>query len=107
MKKSDYIYIIIVSLLLGLTLGLVCPKKCSIAFRTTLHKIYIKFHPESQKDTKTIIIERATKDTPNLPQYDIFEEPTKKENSFIKYIKKIFIKKDNEQSQSIHDVILH
>ena len=107
MKRSDFIYVIIISLLLGMIFGYSCPTKYSSAFKSTLHKIYIKFHPESQKDTHTIILERVTKDTPNLPQYDIFEEPVQKENNFILYIKKIFGKKAEKQPASIHDMILH
>lgn len=103
----DTLVIITTALIFGIALGLICPSQYSMAFRTTIHNIYIKLHPESKKDTRTIIMEKATKDIPNLPQNSIFEEPQPKENNFILYLKKIFSKKQDDTPKSIHDVILH
>ena len=66
----------------------------------------MKLNPDITKDSKSIIIDRVTKDTPQLPQNDIFEEPAQKENGFIKIIKKVFIHKQKEK-QTIDDIILN
>ena len=97
---------IVIALLLGVFLGVFFQTSYSLGIRTFFHNVYVKLHPEINKDSKTIIIDRVTKDTPNLPQNDIFEEPEKKENGFIKIIKKVFIHKDKEQT-TIHNVILN
>jgi hypothetical protein len=51
-------------------------------------------------------MDRVTKDTPNLPQKNIFEQPQKKENGFILFIKKVFVKKQ-DKPQTINDFILN
>jgi hypothetical protein len=89
--KNDLFYIFVISLLVGLIIGVVTSKQIQIA----LHEIYQKFHPEISKDSKTIIIERATKDLEQIPETSIFETPVKKENSVILFVKKIFVKENN------------
>lgn len=111
MKSSELwtwsnISTIAIALLLGMFLGVFFKSSYSIGIRTFFHNIYVKLHPEITKDSKTIIMDRVTKDTPNLPQNDIFEEPAQKENGFIKIIKKVFIHKQKEK-QTIDDIILN
>lgn len=97
---------IIIALLLGVFLGVFYQTQYSIGLRTFVHNMYVKMHPEINKDSKSIIMDRVTKDTPALPQKDIFEEPAKEENGIIKIIKKVFIRKDKEQT-TIHNVVLN
>lgn len=89
--KNDILYIFVVSLMIGLVLGFCCPKECSAKFKIFMQNVYIKFHPECQKDSRTIIIEKVSKSTNDLPQTSIFEEP-KKENQFLLFVKKVFVK---------------
>ncbi len=97
---------IIIALLLGMFAGVFFQTKYSLGIKTFFHNVYIKLNPDSQKDSKTLILERVTKDTPNLPQKDIFEEPEKKDNPFVLYIKRIFINK-NEKTHTIHDIVIN
>ena len=111
MKNSELltwsnISTIIIALLLGLFLGIFFKSSYSIGIRTFFHDIYVKLNPDITKDSKSIIIDRVTKDTPQLPQNDIFEEPAQKENGFIKIIKKVFIHKQKEK-QTIDNIILN
>lgn len=98
--------IVLIALLLGMFLGVMNNSKFAIPLKIKLHDMYVKINPDIQKDSHSLIIERVTKDTPNLPQNSIFEEPEKKDCSFIKVIKKVFIKK-HEKPKTIHDVILN
>ena len=82
--------IILSAMLLGVVLGKFCPSNIHLQTATFFHNIYVKIHPESQKDTKTIII---------------FEEPQKKKNNFIIFIKKIFHK--NTKNDTNLDLIIH
>jgi hypothetical protein len=102
----DFLMIIVLALLIGLVLGRLCPTGVSMGYRTFCQKLYIKFHPDSQKDTKTIIMEKALKDTPSLPKTDIFEEPQTKDSSFVQYVKHIFVKKQTDSPKTIHDIVL-
>lgn len=96
--------IILSAMLLGVVLGKFCPSNIHLQTATFFHNIYVKLHPESQKDTKTIIMERATKDIKTYTGNDIFEEPQKKENNFIIFIKKIFHK--NTKNDTNLDLII-
>ncbi len=96
--------IILSAMLLGVVLGKFCPSNIHLQTATFFHNIYVKIHPESQKDTKTIIMERATKDIQTYTGNDIFEEPQKKKNNFIIFIKKIFHK--NTQNDTNLDLII-
>lgn len=113
MKKSfediislDTLLVIAVALTLGMLIGIFYHSQYSLGMRTFFHKMYLKINPDSQKDSKTLIMDKVTKDTPNLPQNDIFEQPAKKDNGFILFIKKVFVKKENKP-QTINDYILN
>ena len=97
---------LLIALLLGLFLGVFFQTQYSVGIRTVFHNIYTKLCPDTQKDSKTIIMERVTKDTPNLPQKDIFETPKKKENEMVLFIKRLFIK-EKKTEQTINDVVLN
>lgn len=108
MFSLDMLIIILSALLIGLFIGFWCPANIKIQVQTAYNNIYIKFHPESQMDTQTIIINKATKNIENLPQNDIFETPPKKENDFILFIKKLFKPKSKEVQKpvTIHDKVI-
>ncbi len=113
MKKSleelislDTVLVIAVALMLGMLIGIFYHSPYSVGLRTLIHNIYLKTHPNIEKDSKTLIMDRVTKDTPNLPQKNIFEQPQKKENGFILFIKKVFVKKQ-DKPQTINDFILN
>jgi hypothetical protein len=97
--NKDSAATIFIALLLGLLLGVLYNTPYSIGIRTKIHNIVHKFNPE--KDSKSIIIEKATKDISPLPQKSIFEEP-QKENRFILFIKRVFTNKQ-EQTKTIND----
>lgn len=100
-KNNELIFIAFLFLLIGLVIGVFFQSGYSIGMRTFFHQIYIKFHPETQKDSKTIIIEQVTKNTSTIPQNSIFDKPEKKENKFILIIKRIFPAK--EKPKTIND----
>ena len=106
-ESADAILTVILALLIGAAIGLLIPSKASIATRIFFHNIFVKLNPDSQKDSHTLIMENVTKDTPNLPEKSIFEEPQKKDNGFILYIKKVFTKKDSEKPKTITDYVLN
>ena len=62
----------------------------------TVHKIYLKINPNTEKDSKTIILEKVSGDINELPQKDIFEKPAK-ENRFVIFLKKLFTQKIDKQ----------
>ena len=109
MKRNHFlsyntIIIILSAMLIGIICGRFCPQNISVQIHSTIQNIYLAFHPDAKKDTKTIIMEVATKNTQNLPQYDIFEKPTKKENKFILFFKKVFKnKKNSDINKTIFD----
>jgi len=86
----DMLIIILSGLLLGFLFGSFCPVNIKMQVRTFYNDIYIKLHPESQMDTQTIIINRATKNNLVLPKNNIFEPIKKKENPIVIFIKNIF-----------------
>lgn len=102
--KNDIVYVFVISLMIGLVLGFSCPNSCSAKVKIFFHNIYVKFHPEVQKDTKTVIIETATKNIKDVPQNSIFEEP-KKENKFLLFVKKVFVK-ENKKEMTINDIVV-
>lgn len=102
--KNDILYVFVISLLMGLVLGFCCPNQYSAKFKIFMHNIYVKFHPEIQKDTRTIILETATKNIKDVPQNNIFEEP-KKENGFLLFIKKVFVK-EKKKEMTINDIVV-
>ena len=102
--KNDILYVFVISLLMGLVLGFCCPKQYSAKFKIFMHNIYVKFHPEIQKDTRTIILETAIKNIKDVPQNNIFEEP-KKENGFLLFIKKVFVK-EKKKEMTINDIVV-
>lgn len=113
MKKSfeelislDTVLVIAIALTLGMLIGIFYHSQYSIGIRTFIHDVYVKTHPNIEKDSKTLIMDRVTNDTPNLPEKDIFEQPQKKENGFILFIKKVFVKKQ-DKPQTINDFILN
>lgn len=87
---KDTLFILFISLLLGLFIGVFFQSGYSVGLRTLYHKIYLKFHPEVQKDTKTIIIDKVSEDNIRIPQTDIFEDMSEKDNKLIIILKKIF-----------------
>lgn len=95
------IIIILSAMLIGVLFGRYCPQNISIQIHTTIQKIYLVFHPDAKKDSKTIIMEYATKNSQYIPQNNIFEEQ-KKENKIIVFIKKIFSKSD-DLTKTIYD----
>jgi hypothetical protein len=103
----DIVFIVVVALCVGMAIGRFCPPSCTLGVRTFCQKLYVKFHPDSQKDTKTIIIDRETSGIPNLPHNDIFEQPEKKDCAFVKYVKQLFNRKSKEKPQTINDIVLH
>lgn len=107
-ESMDAILTITLALLVGLTIGMLIPSKFSISSKVFFHNILRNLNPDSQKDSQTLIMEKVTKDTPNLPQNSIFEEPEKKENGFILYIKKVFFnQKDEDPPKTITDYVLN
>ncbi|GEM_PF-7132693 len=105
---SESFTFIILALLFGFIIGLIIPSRFFMPVRVFFHNIYIKMNPDSQKDSKTLILEQVTKDNVSTPKKDIFEEPEKKENGVVLYIKKVF-KKDTKQEkpQTINDFVLN
>ena len=101
----DLVYIFIFSFLFGISIGIIFKTPYTLGIKTFFHDIYVKLNPDLQKDSKTLIIERATKDTKALPQNSIFEEPQKKDNKFIIIIKRVFKNKE-ETRPSIHDAVI-
>ena len=95
------IILILSAMLIGVLFGRYCPQNISIQIHTTIQKIYLAFHPDAKKDSKTIIMEYATKNSQYIPQNSIFEEP-KKENKIIVFIKNIFSKSNNSK-KTIYD----
>lgn len=102
----DIVYIFIFSLLFGFFIGVIFKTPYTLGIKTFFHNISVKLNPDSQKDSKTLIIDRVTKDTENIPQNSIFEEPKKKDNNFIIIIKRLF-HKQKEKSPTIHDAVLN
>lgn len=102
--KNDILYVFVVSLMIGLVLGFCCPNSYSANVKMFFHNIYVKFHPDTQKDTKTIIIETATKNIKDIPQNSIFEEP-KKENKFLLFVKRVFVK-EKKKEMTIEDIVV-
>lgn len=102
--KNDILYVFVISLLIGLVLGFCCPNQGFVRFKIFMHNIYVKFHPDIHKDTKTIILETATKNVKNVPQNSIFEEP-KKENGFLLFVKKVFVK-EKKKEMTINDIVI-
>jgi len=91
-------YIIFLSALaVGMLAGEFCPACVHIYFRTVIHNVYVKFHPDSQKDTKTIIMEKTTKGIPDYTGTGIFDEPAKKDSGFVYVIKKVLHSDKKEQ----------
>lgn len=110
MKKSDFLslntlIIILSAMLLGVIIGRICPQNIHIQTATFFHNIYIKLHPDSQKDTKTIIIDSATKDIPIYSGNNIFEKPQKKENKYKRFIKKVL--HENKKENNNIDIFLY
>ena len=99
--NKDSAATILIALLLGLLLGVLFNTSYSVGIRTKLHNIYSKYNPE--KDSKTMIMDRATKDILPLPQNSIFDEP-EREHKIILLIKRFFDKK-TEQNKTINDEI--
>ena len=97
---------VLIALLLGMFLGVMYNSKYSIPIRIKFHDFCVKINPDTQKDSQTLIMERVTKDAPNISQNSIFDEPEKKENCFIKFVYRLF-NKNNQKPQTIHDVILN
>ena len=95
--SREDIYTIIIALLIGMFVGVFFQSGYSIGIRSFFHNIYTKINPNSQKDSKTLINDRATKDIPNLPQKDIFETPKKKDCGVVIFIKKIFHNSEQEK----------
>ena len=103
--NNDIFLTVILALLLGMFLGVAFNSKLFLPVKVKFHDFYSKINPNYQKDSQTLIIEKVTKDTPNINQKDIFEEPKKKNNSFILFIKRIFTPK--KETNNIHDFILN
>ena len=102
------IIIILSAMLIGVLIGRFCPQNVSIQIHSTIQKIYLAFHPNAKKDSKTIIMEVATKNSQFIPQNSIYEEPTKKENKFILFFKKVFKnKKNSDLDKTIFDKDLY
>ncbi len=101
----DMLIIILSGLLIGLVFGVMSPVNIKMRVQTFYSNLYIKFHPESQMDTQTIIINKVTKNSVLTPQNDIFEMPVKKENQIILFVKNLFKqnKQPKEKPLSIHD----
>lgn len=99
---EELTFVIIISLLLGCFIGVFMQTPYSLGIKTTFHNLYIKLNPDTQKDSKTIIIDKASESLDKLPQKDIFEQPEKKENKFILFIKNVF-KTEKTQQKTIND----
>ena len=105
---DDSIIVIILALLVGFIAGIIIQSEIFMPVRLFFHNVYTKLNPDSKKDSYTLIIENVTKSSPNLPQKNIFEEPAKKENGFVLYVKKVFAKnKKTEKRQTINDFVLN
>ena len=101
--KNDIFYVFIVSLLLGLIIGVVAPSKHYAELRIFIHKLYLKFNPNAEKDSKTIILETASKSLDELPQNSIFDKP-KKKNKVILFIKQIIESNKKPQEDTINNI---
>lgn len=99
-KKTIYesILIILICLFVGLFIGRAVPQNLSVSIQSFAQELYLKFHPDSQKDTQTLIRERVMKDTVYTPTENIFEE--QKRIGFVQKIKLFFNKKDKSQEQN-------
>ena len=91
---KDTLFIIFISLLIGLVIGVYFQTSYSIGLRTALHNITQKLNPDSKKDSKTLIMEKAG--TYTMPE-TIFDTP-KKENKLIIFIKRFLPKKETTQT---------
>jgi len=87
---------VLIALLLGLFLGVMWNTRFSTGVKTYFHDIYIKINPDAKKTSHELIIDRVNKDLPNLPQNSIFEQPEKKENKIILFVKKIFLNRQKD-----------
>ena len=69
MRNNPFNTVIVtaVSLILGYLIGCAIPSEFKVSTNVFLNKIYVKFHPDTQKDMKTIIMEKAGK---NLMKYE-------------------------------------
>ena len=92
-KNKDTLFIIFISLLLGVFIGVFFKSGYSLGIKSFFRDVYFKINPESQKDSKTIILEKA--DCYELPN-TIFDETKKKDNKFILFIKNL--KKEKPQT---------
>ncbi len=104
-KKSDIVFIIIFCLLLGFFIGILFKTPYTLGIKTFFHNISVKLNPDTQKDSKTLIIDKATKDAKSIDYKNIFDEPKTKENKFIIIIKRIFNKKKHQTT--IDNVIIN
>ena len=100
-KNKELVFTAFLFLLIGLVIGVFFQSGYSVGIRTFFHQIYVKINPETQKDSKTIIIEKVTKDTSDFPTNSIFDKPKKKENKIILTIKRMLPSK--EKPQTIND----
>jgi len=104
---ENTVIIVIIALFIGFIAGKFIPSGVFMPVRLFFHNIYVKLNPDSQKDSKTLIMEKVSGDI-YLPQKSIFDEPVKKENKAVLYIKRILKKEDNSDNpKSIHDFILN
>ena len=102
----DIVYIFIFSLLLGVLIGVLFKTPYTLGIKAYFHDICVKLNPNLQKDSRTLIIDRVTKDTKPLPKNSIFEVPEKKDNNLIVIIKRVF-NKHKEKEPTIHDSVLY
>ena len=108
LDRAD-ILTIILALMIGLSIGFFIPTKCSIAIRLFIHNIYLKINPDAQKDSKTLILEKVSKNNDILEQKTIFDKPDKNQETPVMFIKKIFKNNntDEKKKQTINDFILN
>lgn len=97
--NKDTFLTFFIALLLGLFLGVFYNSNYSITFRMYVHNIYTKLHPEIEKESINIIIDKASSSSKGIPQNDIFEKNFQ-DNKFVCFIKKIFFK---PKKQTIFD----
>lgn len=99
--NNDYFSIVIISLLIGLFLGIFFQSIYSIPIRTFFNNL----NPNTGKDSHTLIIDNVTRNTPNINQKDIFEIQ-KKENIVIRIIKKLSTNNDKNSTNTINNYFI-
>ena len=100
--NKDIISIILISLLLGIFLGLFFKTEYSIPIKAFFNDL----NPNSGKDSQTLILDNVTKNTPNINQKNIFETPKRKENLIIQIIKNFSKKNKKTEESTINNYVV-